>query len=63
MFHSEMRMKAHVSSINRSAYHQLKNLKAIKPFPDIEASHTAARAFLNSHLDAGNSILYGITQY
>ncbi len=32
MFDSEMSMKAHVSSINRSAYPQLKNLAAIKPF-------------------------------
>ncbi len=32
MFAREMSMKAHVSSINRSAYPQLKNLRAIKPF-------------------------------
>ncbi len=36
MFDSEMGMKAHVSSINRSAYPRLKNLRAIKPFLDKE---------------------------
>ncbi len=62
MFDSEMSMKAHVSSINRSAYPQLKNLRAIKPFLDMEAENTAAHAFVTSHLDAGNYILYGIAQ-
>ncbi len=32
MFDSEMSMKAHVNSINRSVYPQLKNLRAIKTF-------------------------------
>ncbi len=48
MFNSEMSMKAHVSSINRSAYPQLKKLRAIKPFLDMEAANTAARAFVSS---------------
>ncbi len=62
MFNSEMSMKAHVSSINRFDYSQLKNIRAIKPFLDTEAANTAAHAFVSSHLDARNSILYGITQ-
>ncbi len=62
MFDSEMSMKAHVSSINRSAYPQLKNLRAIKPFLDMEAANTVAHAFVSCRLDAGNSILYGIAQ-
>ncbi len=62
MFDSEMSMKAHVSSINRSAYPQLKNLRAINPFLDMEAANTAAHAFVSSCLDARNSILYGIAQ-
>ncbi len=57
-----MSMKSHVSSINRWAYPQLKTLKAIKPFLDMEAANTAAHAFVSSHLDVGNSILYGIAQ-
>ncbi len=57
MFDSEMSMKAHASSINRSAFPQLKNLRAIKPFLDMEAANTAAHAFISSCLDAGNSIL------
>ncbi len=52
-----------VSSINRSAYPQLKNLRAIKPFLDMEAANTAAHAFVSYRLDPGNSILYGIAQY
>ncbi len=62
MFDSEMSMKAHVSSINWSTYPQLKNLRAIKPFLDMEATNTAAHAFVSSRLDAANSILYGIAQ-
>ncbi len=62
MFDSEMSMKAHISSINMSAYPQLKSVRAIKPFLDMEAANTAAHAFVSSHLDAGNSILYGIAQ-
>ncbi len=62
MFDSEMSMKAHVSSINWSAYPQLKNVRAIKPFLDTETANTAAQVFVNSHLEAGNSILYGIAQ-
>ncbi len=61
MFDSEMSMKAHVSSINRSAYPQLKNLRAIKPFLDMEAANIA-HAFVSSRLDAGNFILHGIAQ-
>ncbi len=61
-FDSEMSMKAHVSSINRSAYLQLKNLRAIKPFLDMEVANIAAQVFVSSRLDAGNSILYGIAQ-
>ncbi len=62
MFVSEMSMKAHVRSINRSAYPQLKNLKAAKPFLDMEAANTADHAFVSSRLDAGNFIFYGIAQ-
>ncbi len=62
MFDSEMSMKVHVSSINRSTYPQLKNSRAFKPFLDMEAANTAACAFDSSCLDAGNSILYGIAQ-
>ncbi len=62
MFDSEMSMKAHVSSINRSAYPQLKNLGAIKHFLNMEAANTAAHAFVSPRLIAGNSILYGIAQ-
>ncbi len=50
IFDSEMSMKAHVSSINRSAYPQLKNLRAIKPFLDMEAANTAAHAFVSFRL-------------
>ncbi len=50
------------SSINWSAYPQLKNLRLIKPFLDMEAANTAAHAFVSSHPDAGTSILNGITQ-
>ncbi len=46
MFDSEMGMKVHVSSINRFAYPQLKNIIAIKPFLDMEAANTAAHALL-----------------
>ncbi len=53
---------AHVSSINRCAYPQLKNFRAIIPFLDMEPANTATHAFVSSHLDAGNSILYGIAQ-
>ncbi len=62
LVNSEVRMKVHVSLINRSAYPQLKNLRAIKPFLNIEAGNTAAHAFVSSRPDAGNSILYGIAQ-
>ncbi len=42
--------------------YQLKNLRAVKPFLDIEAANKAAHAFVSSDLDAGNSIVYGIAQ-
>ncbi len=48
MFDGEMNLKAHV--------------RAIKPFLDLEAANTAAHAFVSSHLDAENSIFYGIAQ-
>ncbi len=47
-------MKAHVSLINRSAYPQLKNVRAIKPFLDMEAANTTAHTFVSPHLGAGN---------
>ncbi len=62
MFDSEMSMKAYGSSINRSAYPQLKNLRAIIPFLDMEAANIAAHAFVGSLLDAGNSIAQGQLQ-
>ncbi len=62
MFDSEMNIKACVTSINRSVYPQLKNLRAIKPVLDMEAANTAAHAFISSCLGTGNSILYGTAQ-
>ncbi len=62
MFDCEMSMKTDVSSIKRSAYPQLKNLRAIKPFLDMEEANTTAQSFVSSCLDAGNSILYGTAQ-
>ncbi len=55
-------MRAHISSISRSAYPQLKNLSTIKPFLGMETANTAAHAFVSSRQDAGNSILYNIGQ-
>ncbi len=54
LFDTEKGMKAHVSSINMLAYAQLKNLRAIKPFLDMEAANTAAHMFVSPHLGAGN---------
>ncbi len=62
MFDSGMSMKAHASSINMSAYPQVKNVRAIKPFLHADVANTATHAFVSSHLDAEHTILYGITQ-
>ncbi len=37
-------------------------LRTIKPFLDMDAANTAAHAFVSSHLDARNSMLYNIAQ-
>ena len=54
-------MSAHVSSVCRSAYCFLRQLRPVVRSLSIEAAKTVVHAFISSRLDYCNSLVHGIT--
>ncbi len=52
-------MASHVDRLCRTAFLQLRDLRAISKYLDKEATHTATHAFVSSRIDYGNGLPYG----
>ena len=60
IYDSTLNMEEHVSKVCCKAYMQLKNIGRIRRYLTEDATKSLAHAFVCSHLDYGNSLLYGL---
>jgi hypothetical protein len=58
-----IKMYEHVTSVCRAGSYHLKNIHCLKTFLTQEALVTVVHAFLASHIDYCNSLLYDISDY
>jgi hypothetical protein len=63
IFDRHLDLEAHVSSMCRSAYIQLKRLSSIRRHMDSTSLECLIHAFVSSRLDHNNALLCGITQH
>ena len=61
IFDAEMKMNEHVNNITRICYGKLREISSIRKYITTEASQTLIQSMVVSHLDYGNSLLYGIS--
>ena len=61
VFDSAMTMSQHVSSICKTVKFHMRNLSSVRSLIDETTCHHAVRALITSHLDYGNSLLYGLS--
>ena len=61
-FDSELSMSGQTKSIKQSCFHQLRNLRMIRPYLDQETAKISVHALVTSRLDYCNSLLYGINK-
>jgi hypothetical protein len=62
-FDKNMSMDVHVGKVCSKAFMGLYNIRQIRKFLSQEATKTLVHAFITSHLDYCNSLLFGIPQY
>jgi hypothetical protein len=62
-FDKNMSMDVHVGKVCSKAFRGLYNIRQIRKFLSQEATKTLVHAFIMSHLDYCNSLLFGIPQY
>ena len=62
-FDKHMSMNVHVGKVCSKAFRGLYNIKQIRNFLSIESTKTLVHAFVTSHLDYCNSLLFEIPQY
>lgn len=62
MFDKNMSMNTHVAKLCRIGYYQLYSIQQIRNYLSAENTKLLIQAFIFSHLDYCNSLLYGITQ-
>ena len=62
-FDKHMSMNVHVGKVCSKAFTGLYNIRQIRIFLSIESTKTLVHAFVTSHLDYCNSLLFGIPQY
>jgi len=60
IFDSQLSLDAHVASVCRSSYYQLKQLRPVARSLSVEAAKTLVQAFVSSRLDYCNTILHGL---
>ena len=59
---SQLSLDAHVPSVSRSSYYQLKQLRPVAQSLSVEAAKTLVQAFVSSRLDYCNAILHGLPE-
>ncbi len=62
-FDEYMSMEVHVGKICTKAFRSLYNIRQIRKFISQESTKTLVHAFVTSHLDCCNSLLFGIPQF
>ena len=58
-----MRMNVHIGKICSKAFHGLYNIKQIRKFLTTQSTKTLIHAFVSSHLDYCNALLFGLPKY
>jgi len=59
---SQLSLDAHVASVCRSSYYQLKQLRPVARSLSVEAAKTLVQAFVSSRLDCCNAILHDLPE-
>ena len=60
LFDSTCSLEKHVNNICKGAYHQIRNIRMVRKYLDVESTKTLVHAYVTSRLDYCNSLLYGI---
>ena len=60
-FDKNMSMETHVSRVSSKAFMGLYKIRQIRRFLSVESTTTLVHAFVTSHIDYCNSVLYGIS--
>ena len=59
-FDKTLSMNQQVSSVSKSCFHQIRNIGRIRPYITENACKTLVSSLVNSRLDYGNALLYGL---
>ena len=62
-FDAHMRMDVHIGKICSKAFHGLYNIRQIRKFLTVLSTKTLIHAFVSSHLDYCNALLFGLPKY
>ena len=62
-FDSNMSMSIHTGKICSKAFYGLYKIRQLRKFLNPESTKTLAHAFVTSHLDYCNSLLFGVPKY
>ena len=62
IFDCELKMNEHVSQTTRKCYGKLKEIASIRRYISTKVTQTLIQSMVMSHLDYGNSLLYGISE-
>ena len=60
---AEMKMNEHVQHVVRVCYGKLREIRSFRKYITQDVAETLVHAVIISHLDYGNSLLYGISQH
>ena len=62
-FDAHMRMNVHIGKICSKAFRGLYNIRQIRKFLTVQSTKTLIHAFVSSHLDYCNALLFGLPRY
>ena len=62
-FDAHMRMDVHIGKICSKAFRGLYNIRQIRKFLTVQSTKTLIHAFVSSHLDYCNALLFGLPKY
>ena len=62
-FDAHMRMDVHIGKICSKAFRALYNIRKIRKFLTVQSTKTLIHAFVSSHLDYCNALLFGLPKY
>ena len=62
-FDDHMRMNVHIGKVCSKAFRGLYNIRQIRKFLTMQSTKTLIHAFVSSHLDYCNTLLFGLPKY